>query len=247
MGQGIMATDRMRALSAVTLSACAIIAAACAGGSPGAEASPSARASPTRAAPPPGIAFEAPRDPSQAPRYVAGRWTANVPLFDVRLAVMPDPSFTCSVTVDPGRQAGAYSCDGLLPPATDVRLELSATSGEGAQGRATLSFRTMADRLSGVPWFTEFEDPNGEALACAAASVRIIQTFTTGRDIATAAEILARGRLSNKSADPGSTPRRSPPSSRPSSPRTITTTTASRRVRQPRGRRSTGSRGRRSR
>lgn len=64
----------------------------------------------------------------------------------------------------------------------------------------------MGDRLTGVPWFTEFEDPNGEALACAAASVRIIQTFTTGRDIATARQILALGQPLNKSADPGIDP-----------------------------------------
>jgi hypothetical protein len=64
----------------------------------------------------------------------------------------------------------------------------------------------MGERLSAVPWFTEFEDPNAEALACAAASVRIIQTYTTGRDIANARAILARGRPLNKSADPGIDP-----------------------------------------
>jgi hypothetical protein len=64
----------------------------------------------------------------------------------------------------------------------------------------------MGEQLSAVPWFTEFEDPNGEALACAAASARIIQAFTTGRDIATAREILERGRPLNRSADPGIDP-----------------------------------------
>jgi len=124
----------------------------------------------------------------------------------VQLTVTPQPGFACAASMDPGRQTGGYSCDGLLPPATDVRLELVATSGQGGHARATRSFRTMAERLSGVPWFTEFEDPNGEALACAAASVRIIQTFTTGRDLATAREVLARGEPLNKSADPGIDP-----------------------------------------
>jgi hypothetical protein len=127
-------------------------------------------------------------------------------VLEVSLAVSPDPGFACTVTIDPGRQAGAYACDGLLAPATDVRVELTATTGQGARGSAARSFRTMGDRLTGVPWFTEFEDPNGEALACAAASVRIIQTFTTGRDIATARQILALGVPLNKSADPGIDP-----------------------------------------
>ncbi|HEV2251418.1 MAG TPA: hypothetical protein VGT60_13025 [Candidatus Limnocylindria bacterium] len=194
----------MRALSALTLSACVFVG-ACAADPPSAgNASPSASARPTPVVPV--IAFEPPGDTSQAPRYVAGRWTSNVPLLEVRFAVTPALPSACTVTVDPGRQAGGYACDGLLPPATDVRLELNAVTGQGAEGRATRNFRTMAERLSGVRWFTEFEDPNGEALACAAASVRIIQTFTTGHDVATARQILARGRPLNKSADPGIDP-----------------------------------------
>src|SRR4029078_12611638 len=96
--------------------------------------------------------------------------------------------------------------DGWLPPATEIRIELRATTGQGVEGATTRTLRTMGDRLSGVPWFTEFEDPNGEAVACAAASVRIIQTFTTGRDVATAREILAQGLPLNRSADPGIDP-----------------------------------------
>ena len=47
----------------------------------------------------------------------------------------------------------------------------------------------------------------GRRLArCAAASVRIIQAFTTGRDVATAAKILDLGRPYNRSADPGIDP-----------------------------------------
>ncbi|HEV2010705.1 MAG TPA: hypothetical protein VGS17_06720 [Candidatus Limnocylindria bacterium] len=154
----------------------------------------------------PVLGLDPPRDSSQAPRYVSGRWSSTLPLLDVALMVTPEPAFACTVAVDPGRQSGAYGCDGLLPPATDIRLELTATSDQGVRARATRSVRTMADRLSGVPWFTEFEDPNGEALACAAASVRIIQTFTTGRDVATAGQVLLLGRPLNKSADPGIDP-----------------------------------------
>src|SRR5205085_8804732 len=109
-------------------------------------------------------------------------------------------------TVDADKQGGTYACDGLLPPAMDMRLDLTGTTTQGVRARATRNFRTMGERLSAVPWFTEFEDPNGEALACAAASVRIIQLFTTGRDVATARQILARGRPLNRSADPGIDP-----------------------------------------
>ena len=200
----------MRRLSAAPLLACALVAGACAAEPPSVLGqSPSAIPSATRApvsAEVPVIAFDPPRDASQAPRYVTGRWSSTLPLQDVQLTVTPQPAVACTATVDPGRQSGAYLCDGLLPPATEVRLELAATSGQGVRARTTRTFRTMADRLSGVPWFTEFEDPNGEALACAAASVRIIQTFTTGRDVATASQVLARGRPSNKSADPGIDP-----------------------------------------
>jgi hypothetical protein len=152
------------------------------------------------------ITFDPPHDTSQAPRYVAGRWSSTLPLLDVQFVVTPEPAFRCAVTVDPDRQAGTYGCEGLLPAAADMRLELMGTTSLGDRARATRNFRTMADRLSAVPWFTEFEDPNGPALACAAASVRIIQTFTTGRNIATAAQILTRGRPLNKSADPGIDP-----------------------------------------
>jgi hypothetical protein len=200
-----MATDRMRPLSALTLCACVVIA--CAGEPPPISASASAGPGGTDLpAAPPVIAFEPSRATAQASRYVAGRWTSSLPLRGVRFAIDPDPGLACTVTIDPGRQAGGYACDGLLPPAAEIRIELRGTTGQGAEGGATRTLRTMGDRLSGVPWFTEFEDPNGEALACAAASVRIIQTFTTGRDVATAREILARGVSLNRSADPGIDP-----------------------------------------
>ena len=85
-------------------------------------------------------------------------------------------------------------------------MELTGTSSQNERIRAVRNIRTMGERLSAVPWFTEFEDPNGEALLCAAASVRIIQTFTTGRDIANAKAVQTRGKPLNKSADPGLDP-----------------------------------------
>ena len=204
-----MATDRMRLLSSVLLTF-AVVAGACAAEPPSGRAQPaspsatSLRASASAEAFV--IRFDAPFRETQAPRWLAGRWSSTAPLLDLRLTVTPPPAFACAATLDPGRQTGTYGCDGLLPPATDVRVELTATGGRGGAAGATGAFRTMSDRLTGVPWFTEFEDPNGEALACAAASVRIIQRFTTGRDVATARQILERGTPLNKSADPGIDP-----------------------------------------
>ena len=200
----------MRPLSPTWLVALALVIGACAPEAPSAGAgSPSRGATASRAlasADPLVLGFEPPGSASQAPRWIAGRWSSSLPVLDVQLTVTPQPGFACATSMDPGRQTGGYTCEGLLPPATDVHLELVATTGQGVHAETTRSFRTMAERLSGVPWFTEFEDPNGEALACAAASVRIIQAFTTGRDIATAREILARGQPLNKSADPGIDP-----------------------------------------
>lgn len=204
-----MTADRMRALGVGLMLACALIAGACAeppATAASRSASPSASRAPGSSAAPPVITFDPPRDTSQAPRFVAGRWASSLPLLDVQFVVSPEPLFACGATADADRQGGTYGCDGLLPPAADMRLELTGTTSQGLRARATRNFRTMADRLSGVPWFTEFEDPNGEALACAAASARIIQVFTTGRDIQTARQILARGRPLNKSADPGIDP-----------------------------------------
>lgn len=204
----------MRVHGAVLLLFAALVATGCAAEGPSADAgaSPtrSVKASPSRslpaAAPAPVIAFDPPRDTSQGSRFVAGHWTSTLPLLDVQFTVTPEPGFPCTIGMDADKQAGSYRCDGLLPPATDVRLELMGTTPQNARSRATRNLRTMAERLSAVPWFTEFEDPNGPAVACAAASVRIIQVFTTGRDVANAKAILARGKPLNKSADPGIDP-----------------------------------------
>jgi hypothetical protein len=184
----------------------------CATEPPTAAASPSpSRPSAAPSKPPPSfgpapvLGFDPPRDTSQGARYVAGRWTSDLPLLDVQLTVTPEPG-PCTISMDADRQAGAYRCDGLLPPSTDVRLDLTGSTPQSARARATRNFRTMGERLSAVPWFTEFEDPKGEALACAAASVRIIQVSTTGRDPQNARQILARAKPLNKSADPGTDP-----------------------------------------
>ena len=150
--------------------------------------------------------FEPPKDTSQAARYVAGQWSSTAPLLDIQLLVDPEPPFPCGVTIDAEKRSGSYRCDGLLPATADVRLELTGTSSQNQRIRAVRNLRTMGEQLSAVPWFTEFEDPNGDALLCAAASVRIIQAFTTGRDIANARSIQTRGKPLNKSADPGLDP-----------------------------------------
>src|SRR5205823_10986581 len=67
-------------------------------------------------------------------------------------------------------------------------------------------FKTMSNRLANVQWFTEFEDATGDPLACAAASVRIVQNYTTGKDPLTATQILQQGRELNRSHDPGIDP-----------------------------------------
>ncbi len=205
-----MGADRMTVRGALTLVLIAAVAVACATTADPALVAPSPSAPVSRASsatlPAAALVFEPPINSSQAARYVNGHWSSTAPLLDVQLTVTPEPPFPCTVTIDAERRSGTYRCDGLLPAAADVRLELTGTSSQNVRTPAVQNFRTMSERLSAVPWFTEFEDPNGEALACAAASVRIIQTFTTGRDIATAKAILARGKPLNKSADPGIDP-----------------------------------------
>ena len=205
-----MAADRMTVRGALPAVLLAILAAACAEPTalPAQSRSATAPASHAPSPTPPAavLTFEPPNDTSQGARYLAGQWSSTAPLLDVQLSVTPEPSFPCAVTMDPEKRSGSYRCDGLLPPSTDLRMELTGTASQNLRIRAVRDLRTMGERLSAVPWFTEFEDPKAEAVACAAASIRIIQTFTTGRDIATAKTILARGRPLNKSADPGLDP-----------------------------------------
>ena len=203
-----MANGQMRRSRLVPAVVLVALVAACA--APVAAPPSSGRPSPARTSGPPGptgtVTFVPPMDTAQAPRYVVGQWSSSVPLLDVQMAVTPEPPFSCIATLDAERRGGDYRCAGLLPASADVRLELTATTTQNVRLRAVRDIHTMGEQLGGVPWFTEFEDPNGAALACAAASIRIIQAFTTGRDVATARSILIRGRPLNKSADPGLDP-----------------------------------------
>jgi hypothetical protein len=208
-----MGVDRMTvrwvlyaALLAIVAAACGTVTEAPVATSAAASATRSPSRAPTATPPDVALVFEPPKDSSQAARYLAGQWSSTAPLLDIQLMVTPEPPFPCTVTLDPEKRSGSWRCDGLVAPTADIRLELAGTSSQNQRVRAVRNVRTMAEQLSAVPWFTEFEDPNGEALLCAAASVRIIQTFTTGRDVANAKAVQARGKPLNKSADPGLDP-----------------------------------------
>lgn len=214
--RGMMFGMRKRGrIVALALAVLAVLAAGC-GPAPVAVASPTSTPSsggvftpspattPTPA--PVAVLLSSVRDAGQAPRFVTGRWTASVPVTEARLTVTPAVPFACAATRDADGRSGAYGCSGLLPPATEVRITVSVTTSAGAAGSAGQAFRTVGTSLAGVPWFTEFEDPAGEPLACAAASVRIIHAFTTGKDPLTATALLALGRAGNRSADPGLDP-----------------------------------------
>ena len=173
------------------------------GGGPdaGAGASPSASA----AAKPPSVTFVHDTCCTQAARFLRASWTATDKAAATKVTVVPDPGFDCSSTLDPAGLKGVMTCQGLLKGATDYVATLTIVT---AKGTFTFpqKFKTMGDRLTGVQWFTEFEDPKGDPLACAAASVRIVQNYTTGKDPITATEILKQGQALNKSRDPGIDP-----------------------------------------
>src|SRR5438105_4059183 len=132
-GQGIMAMKPMRACAVAFLLVSALVVGACGAGSataPSGSPSPSATASKAVVSPaaPPVITFDPPHDTSQAPRFIAGRWASSLPLLDVQFGVTPEPLFACAATVDADKQGGTYACDGLLPPAMDMRLDLTGTT-----------------------------------------------------------------------------------------------------------------------
>ena len=183
------------------------LAAAPSGGALPSPAAPSIPArSPAATAAAPVLTLAAVRDGTQAPRFLVGRWSASVPVTEARVIVAPAVPFACAATRDPDGRTGGYGCTGLLPAATDIKVTLTVNTSSGAATSAVQAFRTVGTRLVGVPWFSEFEDPAGEPLACAAASVRIIHAFTTGQDPLTATALLALGRAGNRSADPGLDP-----------------------------------------
>jgi hypothetical protein len=141
----------------------------------------------------------------QAARFLNAKWEASEKVIEAAFTLEPAPPFPCSATVDDSGLRGTFGCVGLLPGAVDHVGRLVVTT---TYGRYPVEhrFRTMGDKLEGVQWFTEFEDPTGDPLACAAASCRIIQLYTTGEDKMTATQILQFGKQFNVSKDPGIDP-----------------------------------------
>ena len=172
------------------------------GGGAGATSSPTA----TLSSKPPDVTFVQDTCCTQAARFLRASWSMTEKATTARLTVTPDPGFPCDTTLDPSGTKGLISCQGLLKGATEYVATLSLTIPRGTFTYAQ-KFKTMGDRLNGVQWFTEFEDPKGEPLACAAASVRIVQNYTSGgKDTLTATLILQQGQAFNKSKDPGIDP-----------------------------------------
>ena len=141
----------------------------------------------------------------QAARFLNARWESTEKVIEAAFSLEPAPGFDCAAIVDPSGLKGTFGCVGLLRGAVDHVGHLVLTT---TYGRYPVDhrFRTMGDRLEGVQWFTEFEDPTGDPLACAAASCRMIQLYTTGQDKMTATQILQFGKQFNVSNDPGVDP-----------------------------------------
>ena len=141
----------------------------------------------------------------QAARFLNATWSSTEKVTAATFALEPAPPFDCSATIDASGLKGTFGCVGLLRGATDHAGKLTVTTAAG-KFPVDHKFKTRGDRLEGVQWYTEFEDPKGEPLACAAASCRIIQNYTTGQDKMTATQILDAARQFNKSNDPGIDP-----------------------------------------
>lgn len=154
--------------------------------------------------PPPEVTFDPPSGRTQAARFLSVRFGSNVALEGARVTLAPDPGFSCSAQLDEPT-LGWFGCVGLLPGPVDFVATLTLRAGSH-DTETRYAFRTMGGKLEGVHWFTEFEDPVGDPLACAAASCRIVQFFTAGDDKMTATGILSFGRQFNHSLDPGLDP-----------------------------------------
>lgn len=168
-------------------------------------ATPSPTPRPTPTPPPPAVTITHETCCTQAARVLDLAWSSDVAVRSATAALTPEPPFECTATLDRDGQHGRLGCAGLLAGATDYVATLTLTTADGSD-RTAHRFRTMGDRLEGVPWFTEFEDLTGPPLACAAASVRMIQLFATGEDKLTASQILSLGAEFNRSNDPGLDP-----------------------------------------
>ena len=194
----------------ITLVAIALVFAVAVGGfvlgrGGGAGAGPGGEATPSGAAKPPDVTFVQDTCCTQAARFMKVSWTSSEKANAVKLTMAPDPGFPCDSTLDASGVKGVMSCQGLLKGATDYVATLAVVTQRGTYSYQQ-KFKTMADKLANVQWFTEFEDAKGDPLACAAASVRIVQNFTTGKDPLTATQILQQGQAFNKSKDPGIDP-----------------------------------------
>jgi hypothetical protein len=172
-------------------------------GDVGNGATPTPAASPTALAPT--VKFTQDTCCTQTARWLRVSWESSERVLKATVQLTPDPGFACSTTLDPAGIKGVLSCVGLLQGVTDYVATLSLTLGRDTF-RYEQKFRTMGDRLTGVKWFTEFENPVGDPLACAAASIRIVQNYTAKQDPLSAEQILAAGRAHNKSRDPGLDP-----------------------------------------
>src|SRR2546425_3173631 len=177
---------------------------------------------------------------AQAARFLNAGWESSAKVDRAAVSLVPDPGFACAAQVSSGGLKGSFGCAGLLRGATEYVATLALTTIDGTF-KIDHKFTTMADKLTGVQWFTEFENPSGDPLACAAASCRIVQFFTAGKDPMTAEAILALGRQFNKSADPGLDPVGIATVIKRMEPRNNYTTTGTTPARTPRSRRCTGS------
>jgi hypothetical protein len=155
--------------------------------------------------PPPEVTIEHETCCVQTARGVVATWDSSAVVTAATVALAPDPGFACKATVDGAGRGGTFSCLGLLAGATEYVATLQLTTA-GGTFPFKHAFKTMGDKLNDVKWFTEFEDPAGNPLACAAASCRIIQNYTTGKDPLTAQAILELGQQFNRSGDPGLDP-----------------------------------------
>ncbi len=174
-----------------------------AGGPAEVPASPSPSPSPT--ASPPDVALAHETCCEQSARFLQVAWTSDQRVTGATLTVEPPPPFDCGATVAASGLEGTFGCAGFLPGPVDHVATLTVRTAAGTFPVAH-RFRTMGDRLEDVQWFTEFEDATGPPLACAAASCRIVQLYTTGEDPMTATEILEFGQQFNRSDDPGLDP-----------------------------------------
>src|SRR5438046_8034852 len=170
----------------------------------GGDAGPGASPTPTATAisRPPDVTISQATCCTQTARALLAKWESSAHINAAKVTLTPDPGFDCNASIDANGLKGTFSCRGLLKGATGYVANLQLTTAVGTfpfEHR----FKTMGDRLTDVKWFTEFEDPKGEPLSCAAASSRIIQNYTTGKAPLPAQALLDLCRQCNNSHDSG--------------------------------------------